>query len=449
MTDDRGRGPAGGHDDPDTGTEVVTGDPDEAQFDVGPQRGESLPPELREPFEPFELADPTDPGFTLADLAENRADDAEADSPAAPVVDLPVRPPEDVATGDVLEFPPLEAQPGDDDPDWDAFTNDDYVNSSTQEYEGLAAELERTKHDEHEQSAVAAAIPGIETGVVGLEDVTGEAPADVAASSSVTELGIRIATGVGLMGLFLLSLITPVALVVLAIAVFTFGAFEFYAALMRSGLHPVAAFGLAGVLGCLIGAWIWGVVAIPIALIATLIAIALFYGISAPREATARDASLTVMGAAWIGGFGAFALPIINSDRYEWLIAGTVILVVAMDVGQYFSGRTFGRRPLAPVISPKKTVEGLVGGAVITLAVGLGLSFFGPFTRMSALALAGAAVVFVPLGDLVVSSIKRQLGVKDMGTLLPGHGGILDRIDGLIFVVPAAWVVFSATGLIS
>ena len=142
-------------------------------------------------------------------------------------------------------------------------------------------------------------------------------------------------------------------------------------------------------------------------------------------------------------------MPIIASDDYVWLIGGAVVLVVAMDVGQYFSGRTFGRRPLAPVISPKKTVEGLVGGALITLVIGFGLSFLGPFSRMSALLLAGAAVGMGPLGDLAVSSIKRQIGVKDMGTLLPGHGGILDRIDALLFVVPAAWVVYSATGLIT
>ncbi len=120
-----------------------------------------------------------------------------------------------------------------------------------------------------------------------------------------------------------------------------------------------------------------------------------------------------------------------------------------MDVAQFFSGRTFGRRPLAPVISPKKTVEGWLGGAIITLLLGYLLSFLGPFSLMSALLVAGAAVVVGPFGDLAVSSIKRQIAVKDMGTLLPGHGGILDRIDALLFVIPAAWVIFRATGLVT
>jgi phosphatidate cytidylyltransferase len=488
VTDDRTSGPPDRSDDPDGLTDVFTGEPGDVQFDVGtegeadfaapppddaasqtgpdesrftaaPQMGETLPPELAPPeggelFEPFELADPTDPGFTLSDLAGD-ADDGNGEPPPAPVVELPLAPPPpEVPPGEVLEFP--TGAPADDVPpvdravDWEDFTDNDYVGSSTQEYEGLAAELERSRYEETEQSAVAAAMPGLETGVVGLDDVTGEVPAEASAEpASLTDLGLRIATGLGLLLLFSLSLLTPIALGVLAVIVFTFAAFEFYAALLRTGHHPVSAFGLAGTLGCLLGALIWGVVAIPVAIVATLIAVALFYGTTAPREHTLRDASLTILGLAWVGGFGAFAMPIIASDDYVWLIGGAVVLVVAMDVGQYFSGRTFGRRPLAPVISPKKTVEGLVGGALITLVIGFGLRFLGPVSRMGALLLAGAAVGMGPLGDLAVSSIKRQIGVKDMGTLLPGYGGILDRIDALLFVVPAAWVVYSATGLIT
>ncbi len=478
MTDQHRDGPSGDFD--ETSTDVFTGDPtetrfqvetageadvdaipegdmaptgiDEASFAVQPQVGEAVPPELRspaiDPLEPFELADPTDPGFTLADLAEEGDATGGPSSPAeSPPSDPERQQPTESPPGaaDIFEFPTPA-----DDTDWDRFTDDDYMASSTQDYEGLAAELERSRFDQHEPSAVAAAMPGIDSGVVGLEDVTGEAVYDgEPAPPSLTELGIRIATGLGLLALFFLSLLTPLALGMLAVVVFTLAAFEFYAVLRRTGHAPIAAFGLAGVLGCLVGAWVWGEVAIPIAIIATLIAVALFYGTSAPRNDTLRDASLTLVGMAWIGGFGAFAMPIISSDDYGWLIAAAVVLVAAMDVGQYFSGRTFGRRPLAPVISPRKTVEGWIGGALITLLIGFGLSFFGPFTRMSAMLVAGAAVVIGPLGDLVVSSIKRQIGVKDMGTLLPGHGGILDRIDALLFVVPSAWLIYNATGLIS
>ncbi len=503
MTDRPGW-PNGGDDhvDPDNDTEVLTGEPLDALFQVetsgevdadlgdgedpptglpgatfavDQQLGETLPPELREAaspppaapspppeevappatapqtFETLDVApeiDVTDPGFTAEDIAEIDLDpvvpvaspDDTDDSPAADADD---------AVGDFL--PPEDPGSQPDEIDWAKLAGEDYVGSSTSEYEGLAAELQRTRHEAREQMAVSANMPGMESSLVGLEDVTGEAvvAAPEERSGSMTDLGLRIATGVGLMALFLASLAWPPALAMLAVAVFALAASEFYAVLVRTGHHPLSVFGLLGVLGCLVGSWIWGVAAIPVALIATIIAVALFYGMSAPRPETLRDASLTVVGAAWIGGFGAFALPIAASDDYVWLIAAVVLIVVALDVGQYFVGKRFGRRPMSPVISPKKTVEGLMGGAIFALAVAAGLSFFGPFDIKSALVLAIAAIIFGPLGDLAVSSIKRRIGVKDMGIVLPGHGGLLDRIDALLFVIPAAWVVYSATGLIA
>lgn len=468
--DDRHDTPAN-HPDPDSATEVFTGDPVDALFQVetsgeddeepaegqeaptgadvvsfaiDPQLGETIPPELRMPtplpLETEELdleadieLDPTDPGFTADDLA---AMPPEARDEPAPV---------EVESADRPDTPRPPAQ----EVDWDKLASQDYVGSSTSEYQGLAAEVSRTRHEELEQSAVSASMPGMDAGLVGLEDVTGRPapPADVERTGH-PDLGIRIVTGVLLMALFLGSLLWPAALAVLAIVVFGLAASEFYAVLVRTGHHPLSVFGLLGVAGCLVGAWIWGATAIPVALIATVIAIALFYGTTAPRANTLRDASLTLLGTAWIGGFGALALPIITSEDYGWLIAGVVLIVVALDVGQYFTGRRLGKRPLAPVVSPKKTVEGLVGGALLAILVAAGLSFFGPFDRFDLLLLAVAAIVMGPIGDLAVSSIKRRIGVKDMGIVLPGHGGILDRIDALLFVIPAAWVVYNVTGLI-
>jgi phosphatidate cytidylyltransferase len=111
-------------------------------------------------------------------------------------------------------------------------------------------------------------------------------------------------------------------------------------------------------------------------------------------------------------------------------------------------GRRFGKRQLAPRISPKKTVEGLAGGVVVAVAVGAVLGNFGPFELTDGLLLGAIVAVAGPLGDLAVSVVKRAIGVKDMGAILPGHGGVLDRIDAMIFVIPAAWVVYSWMGLI-
>jgi len=121
-----------------------------------------------------------------------------------------------------------------------------------------------------------------------------------------------------------------------------------------------------------------------------------------------------------------------------------VILAVCSDTGGYFSGILFGRHPMAPSISPKKTWEGLAGSIVLCLAAGaLGMTYLLPGTVWSGLVLGVAAVAAATFGDLAESMIKRDLDIKDMGSILPGHGGILDRIDALLIVAPVAWLVMT------
>jgi phosphatidate cytidylyltransferase len=121
-----------------------------------------------------------------------------------------------------------------------------------------------------------------------------------------------------------------------------------------------------------------------------------------------------------------------------------VILAVCSDTGGYFSGILFGRHLMAPTISPRKTWEGLAGSFVFCLAAGaLGMTYLLPGTVWSGLVLGVAAVAAATFGDLAESMIKRDLDTKDMGSTLPGHGGILDRIDALLIVAPVAWLVMT------
>jgi phosphatidate cytidylyltransferase len=125
--------------------------------------------------------------------------------------------------------------------------------------------------------------------------------------------------------------------------------------------------------------------------------------------------------------------------RYGSRVTLLLIATVAVsDTAQYYTGRTFGRRPLAPAISPKKTVEGALGGVVFgTLFVAVAGARALPAVSIAQLAvLGGAAVALGICGDLFESQIKRQAGAKDSGALIPGHGGVLDRIDALLFVTP-------------
>jgi phosphatidate cytidylyltransferase len=121
------------------------------------------------------------------------------------------------------------------------------------------------------------------------------------------------------------------------------------------------------------------------------------------------------------------------------LLMGTVVV---SDTAQYYSGRLLGRHPLAPAISPKKTIEGAVGGLLFASAfVAIAGSRVFPSARSTTLALVGAAVAVLGIcGDLFESRLKRAAGVKDSSTLIPGHGGILDRIDALLFASPAFYL---------
>ena len=123
--------------------------------------------------------------------------------------------------------------------------------------------------------------------------------------------------------------------------------------------------------------------------------------------------------------------------RATLLLIGTIIV---SDSAQYYTGRAFGRRPLAPTISPKKTVEGAIGGVVFGVAFMAAVSFLvlPPVASLASRIVVAAIVVALGiLGDLFESRLKREAGVKDSSSLIPGHGGILDRIDALLFATPA------------
>ncbi|MEW6501235.1 MAG: phosphatidate cytidylyltransferase [Thermodesulfobacteriota bacterium] len=158
--------------------------------------------------------------------------------------------------------------------------------------------------------------------------------------------------------------------------------------------------------------------------------------------------SRTGFGLLYIG-FGAAHLPLLFQLPHgnRWLIVLTLI-VVASDAGAYYTGSNFGRRKLCPAVSPNKTVEGLLGGLVLAMVAA---AIAGPLllpVGQAASAATGLALALVgAAGDLVESVLKRAMGVKDSGTLLPGHGGILDRADSLLLAAPVLYYLL-ALGLL-
>ena len=120
-----------------------------------------------------------------------------------------------------------------------------------------------------------------------------------------------------------------------------------------------------------------------------------------------------------------------------------MLTIMISDTAQYYTGRAFGRRPLAPAISPKKTIEGAIGGFVFgTIALVVIGAFWAPQLGMGARLVLGVAIVALGIaGDLFESFLKRRAGVKDSSALIPGHGGVLDRIDALLFAAPVYYIV--------
>jgi phosphatidate cytidylyltransferase len=175
----------------------------------------------------------------------------------------------------------------------------------------------------------------------------------------------------------------------------------------------------------------------------------LLKGVSETRQAPTASISATVMGTFWVGVGLAFVLLLRDLPEKGRLAALTVVLAVwAGDTLAYLGGRVFGRHRMAPTTSPGKTWEGFAFGTAATIFVAFVALYKQHFlTSTEAIALGAVIAVSAPAGDLFESMLKRDAGVKDAGALLGGHGGMLDRLDALLFAVPAAYFTIEAFGL--
>ena len=203
---------------------------------------------------------------------------------------------------------------------------------------------------------------------------------------------------------------------------------------------PVALSGVAVVAAC----FVTGGMSVPptVLLMTALVAFgAVAVAGGRPGPSTLGDTAASLFPVLYIGlPLGAIAAVRLMSGREAVLLLMATIVV--SDSAQYYCGRAFGRRPLAPAISPKKTVEGAIGGVIFgTAAMTLIGMWVFSLTPIFLLVLVGATVVTLGIvGDLFESLLKRSAGVKDSSTLIPGHGGVLDRIDSWLFAAPVYYV---------
>lgn len=232
------------------------------------------------------------------------------------------------------------------------------------------------------------------------------------------------------------------AFFVLAGTVVMLAAHELFDALGRSGRRPITVFGLLCVLGMLGAAFVQRPGLIAVVLAVTLNG-SFLLGLRPGRGRTPMsDVAWTVLGVAWIGGGGAGAVSLLMFEPDGMLILiGFVAVTALSDTGAYLIGTNFGSHKMAPSISPVKSWEGFGAGLVTALGAGLllaGILF--ELDLLDGLAFGAIAGLLGPVGDLVESMAKREIGVKDSGSILPGHGGFLDRLDAIIFTVPAAYI---------
>ncbi|MDQ0810884.1 phosphatidate cytidylyltransferase [Streptomyces sp. B3I7] len=265
--------------------------------------------------------------------------------------------------------------------------------------------------------------------------------------SAGRDLGAAIGVGVGLGAVVVASLffVKAVFVGVVAVAVVV-GLWELTSRLqerkgIRAPLVPLALGGAAMVVAGYLrgpqGAWV--------AMALTALAV-LVWRMTQPPEDYLKDVTAGVFAAFYVPFLATFVTLMLAADDGPWRVLTFLILTVVSDTGAYAVGWRFGRHKLAPRISPGKTREGLMGAIAFAMVAGALCMHFlvddGKWWQGLLLGLAVAATA--TLGDLGESMIKRDLGIKDMGTLLPGHGGIMDRLDSLLPTAPVVWLLLVA-----
>ncbi len=288
---------------------------------------------------------------------------------------------------------------------------------------------------------------------------------DSGAGGGERNLVTAVLVGVGLVAVGLLCFkLGGLTTALLATAVLTFAAVEYFTEVRDAGFNTATLLGVPAVGGLVFAAYTSGLEAYPVVLGLTVVAGMLWYLWVAPGERAVLNLGVTLLGVLWIGFLGSFSTlflgigrelmeldPSLDSNPGIGVLIAAVVVAVSHDVGAYFIGRQFGSTPLSAA-SPNKTQEGFIGGvltAMVVTVVVVGVFKIDPIGESLSRTVVFAVLcsLVAPLGDLCESAIKRDLNVKDMGSLLPGHGGVLDRFDALLFVLPTAYFLSMLLGV--
>lgn len=250
--------------------------------------------------------------------------------------------------------------------------------------------------------------------------------------------------GVGLGAIIIASVFVSRAsfAVIVGVAV-AFGSYEMTRAIAHSGVRPSLTPIVVGGLAMLAAAWARGPNGLVVALLTTVCGV-FIWRIADGAQNYLRDVAASVMILMYLPALAGFAVLLVRPDDGAARVIAFIATVVCSDTGGYAAGVLFGRHPLAPIVSKAKTWEGFAGSIICCSAAGvliMTLTFHQAWWKGLLFGL--AMVVTATLGDLGESMIKRDLEIKDMGNLLPGHGGLMDRLDSLLPCAAVAYLLLS------
>jgi phosphatidate cytidylyltransferase len=257
-------------------------------------------------------------------------------------------------------------------------------------------------------------------------------------------LGAAIGVGLGLVAVIVASLLLwrPAFVGVVTVAILV-GVVELTRALQKGRFHPPLVPLLVGALAMEALAWTRGPTGLVVGFLLTVLAVVLWRLGEGPARYL-QDSATGVLVALYVPLLAGFAVLLLVPDDGVTRVLAFIATVVASDVGGYAAGVLFGRHPMAPSISPKKSWEGMAGSVLACMLVAtpiIALALDGPW--WGGILFGAALAASATIGDLGESLIKRDLGIKDMGNLLPGHGGIMDRLDSLLPSAAIAYLLLS------
>ncbi len=259
------------------------------------------------------------------------------------------------------------------------------------------------------------------------------------------DLPVAITVGLGQLAAVVAALfIRKEAFVVLAVLAVCAGLWELAQAFTRRSIHLPLLPLLVGAVGILVSAYTAGAEALFVSFMLTVGGVMVWRVLDGSGDRALRDIVGGAFAAAYLPFLAGFVMLMLAEPDGPARVMVFVLLVVASDTGGFAVGVLLGRHPLAPSVSPKKSWEGLAGSVVLACVVGVvsvqvafdGEPLVGVFLGL-------ATVVSATLGDLAESMLKRDLELKDMGRLVPGHGGVLDRLDSLLLTAPAVYLILA------